>query len=62
MSTACSLGSFQNGLQLLRQHHVALDLQLAAHEGLHAIQLALCHGHEIGIRHGDGAVLAMYRL
>lgn len=40
-----SLGSLQNGLQLLRQHHVAFDLQLATHEGLHSIQLAFGHGH-----------------
>ena len=58
MSTAYSPGGFQNGLELLGQHHVALDLQLAAHEGLHAIQLAFCHGHEVSIRHGNGAVLA----
>ena len=59
MSTAYSPGGFQNGLELLGQHHVALDLQLAAHEGLHAIQLAFCHGHEVSIRHGNGAVLAL---
>ena len=26
--------------ELLREHHVALDLHLARHEGLHALQLA----------------------
>lgn len=52
-----SLGSLQNGLQLLRQHHVAFDLQLATHEGLHSIQLAFGHGHQVCICHGDGAIL-----
>ena len=57
-----SLSSLQNGLQLLGQHHVALDLQLATHEGLHSIQLALRHGHQVRICHSDGAILAASRI
>merc|ERR1712066_732178 len=40
-------GALQDWCKLLSQHHVALDLQLATHECLHTIQLALCHGFEI---------------
>merc|ERR1719329_1638034 len=48
--------SLQDACQLLSQHHVALDLQLATHEGLHAVKLALRHGNKVSIRNGDGAV------
>ena len=60
-STLPSLGSLQNGLQLLGQHHVALDLQLATHECLHSVQLAFRHGHQVRICHSDGAILTASR-
>eukprot|EP00413_Alexandrium_margalefii_P030695 CAMPEP_0204578804 /NCGR_PEP_ID=MMETSP0661-20131031/43140_1 /ASSEMBLY_ACC=CAM_ASM_000606 /TAXON_ID=109239 /ORGANISM="Alexandrium margalefi, Strain AMGDE01CS-322" /LENGTH=136 /DNA_ID=CAMNT_0051587767 /DNA_START=42 /DNA_END=452 /DNA_ORIENTATION=- len=46
----------EDALQLLRQHHVPADLQLPAHEGLHAVELPLHHRHEVAVGHGDGHV------
>mmetsp|Transcript_22996 Transcript_22996/g.44081 ORF Transcript_22996/g.44081 Transcript_22996/m.44081 type:complete len:109 (+) Transcript_22996:29-355(+) len=47
---------FEDGLQLLGQHHVSLNLQLTSHEGLHAIKLALSHGDHVSIRDGDSHI------
>merc|ERR1712000_294235 len=51
-----ALGSLNDAGELLCQHHVALDLQLATHESLHAIEFAIRHRQEISIGHRDGAV------
>merc|ERR1719440_1189381 len=41
------LRTLQDRAQFLCEHHVALDLQLASHEGLHAIELPCCHSLKV---------------
>merc|ERR1719436_2024208 len=56
VGASLSLRGLEDALQLLSQHHVSLDLELAAHESLHAIELAVRHGDHVRVCHYDGAV------
>ena len=42
--------------EFLREHHVALQLKLALHESLLAVQLPRDHREEICVLHGDRAI------
>src|SRR5450759_300349 len=57
LSSAISLA--EDVLELHCQPHVALDLELAAHEGHGAVELAINQVQEITGRHGDGDVGAL---
>merc|ERR1719263_1154589 len=52
--------TLQNRAKLLGQHHVTLDLELARHECLHAIKLALSHCNEVSICQCDGHISLVF--
>lgn len=53
--------ALHHGAELHSQTHVALDLQLALHERLLAVELAARQGHEVAVLHADSAVgLALF--
>merc|ERR1719183_2627523 len=49
------LGGVEEHLELLREHDVALDLELAAHECLHGVQLASDELDEVVFGDSEGA-------
>ena len=53
---ASSLVGLEQRLELLSQHHIAPNLQLASHERLHGIQRAIKQPDEIVVRQSQGAV------
>merc|ERR1719387_2498019 len=53
---AASLHGCEHRCELLSEHHVSLDLELAAHESLHAVELALHHRDPVSIGHRDCAI------
>src|SRR5258708_16922664 len=57
LSTAIALP--KNVLELHRQAHVALDLELSAHESHGPVELAVHQVEEVGGGHGDGDVGAL---
>lgn len=51
-----ALGRLEDGVELGREHDVALDLELAAHEGLLSVELAVGQVLESLVRERDGYV------
>lgn len=55
------LGDLEDGVELGGEHNVALDLELAGHEGLLGVDLAVGEAEEGVVREVDGDVCAGQR-